>query len=245
MANTSTDNSKPRPITRPENHDVVMALLDRMPRGEVLDAACGEGALSVRLRDAGFGVRCCDIDPALMKAEGFESKQVDLNRGRIDYADSMFDYVICVNGLHRLYNIYNAVAEFHRLLKPGGTLVISIPNYTSIVRRMRFLLTGTIARNIAGQSFKQITEDPAAHFRNPLSIQQVLSTLEAHGFRLEYVTKGRTRRRAILLCPVALLVKLVAPVLYRRYRDLFRLDVVNSAAVLLGGNHVFTVATKV
>ena len=237
--------STPRPITRMENHDVVMALVDDLACGDVLDAGCGEGALSVRLRDAGFSVCCCDIDPALMKADGFELKQVDLNTGRIDYSDGSFDCIVSVNCLHRLYNIRNAVSEFRRLLRPGGTLVVSFPNYTNIFRRMRFLLTGTIAKGIARQSFKQVTGEPAAHFRNPLSIQQVLSTLEAHGFRLEHVTKGRTRRRAILLSPIALLVKLVAPVLYWRDRDLFRLDVVNSAEVLLGGNHVFTVVTKV
>ncbi len=236
--------SAPKPITRLENHDIVMALLEGVGHGDVLDAGCGEGALSVRLRNAGFTVRCCDIDPDLMKADGFEIKQVDLNTGRIDYSDGSFDCIVSVNCLHRLYNIRNAISEFHRLLRPSGTLVVSFPNYTSIVRRMRFLLTGTIAKNIARQSFKQVTVDPTAHFRNPLSIQQVLSTLEAHGFRLEHVTKGRTRRRAILLSPVAVLVKLVAPVLYWRDRDLFRLDVVNSAAVLIGGNHVFIVATK-
>ena len=181
MEPKKNNDTMPKPITRMENHNYIMTIFEGFARGEVLDVPCGEGALALRLRDKGFSVRCCDIDPALMKAKGFESKQADLNRERIDYPDSSFDYVVCVNGLHRLYNIQTAIAEFARMLKPKGRLVISIPNYSSIVRRMRFLLTGSIAKNIAKQKFKQIVENPEAHFRNPLGLPQLRATLIANG----------------------------------------------------------------
>ncbi len=129
MSEENEGGGAPNPITRLRNHDKAMAIFEQFPAGYVLDASCGEGALSVRLRDAGFTVRCCDIDLALMKAKGFENKQVDLNAGRIDYPDGSFDYVASVNGLHRLYNIENAISEFERVLKSCGRLVISIPNY--------------------------------------------------------------------------------------------------------------------
>jgi len=235
----------PRPITRRESHDKVMALIETLPRGDILDAQCGEGALAERLRDAGFRVRCCDIDPGLMKAQGLESKPVDLNTGRIEYDDGAFDYVASTNGLHRLYNIDNALQEFARVLRPAGKVIISIPNYSTIVRRMRFLLTGAVAKNIVRHEFKQVTGAPQAHFRQPLGLPRLRSALEASGFAIESITKARTQKRALWLSPIALAVKLVAPLVYRRDRALYGLDLANSPVVLLGGHHVIVIAAKV
>lgn len=236
--------ARPAPITRAESHDTVMAVFEELPRGAVLDAQCGEGALAVRLEEAGFDVRGCDIDPALLKAKGLEVREADLNLDRIDYPDGSFDHIASVNGLHRLYNIRNAISEFARLLKPGGTLVISIPNYAGIVRRMRFLLTGTVAKNIAQQEYKQVSEKPQAHFRNALTVPQVRSALVANGFTVARVLRGRMRKRAAWLAPVGLLAKLLAPIIYRKRRHAYGLDLANSAPVLFGGHHVCVVATK-
>jgi len=233
-----------KPITRRESHDKVMELIEALPRGDVLDAQCGEGALAERLRAAGFSVSCCDVDLALMKAEGFENKQVDLNTGRIDYADASFDYVTSTNGLHRLYNIDNALREFARVLRPGGQVLISIPNYSSIVRRMRFLLTGTVAKNIARHEFKQVSRAPRARFRTTLTLPRLRAALEAAGFTVTLVTKARTQKRAMWLSPIALLVKVLAPLIYRKERTTYGLDLANSPVVLLGGHHLIVVATS-
>lgn len=243
MARDATTTA-PQPIMRRAGHEKALELLAEFPPGDVLDAACGEGALSVRLRDAGFTVRCCDIDPGLMKAERFESKQVDLNTGQVDYPDASFDYVVCMNGLHRLFYIGNALAEFNRLLRPGGRLLICIPNYVSIVRRMRFLLTGTIAKNIARQTYKQTTDDPRAHVRTPLTAPQLSRALKGAGFRLDRIAKDRTQKRGMWLAPIALIVKLLAPVIYHRERDVYALDLANCGTALVGGHHLFLLASK-
>lgn len=53
----------PRPITRAENHEQILAMALRLPRGRALDAPCGEGALAARLAAEGFQVACADVDP--------------------------------------------------------------------------------------------------------------------------------------------------------------------------------------
>jgi len=233
-----------RPIARQESHNKVMELIKEFPHGDVLDAQCGQGALAERLRDAGFNVKCCDIDLDLMKATGFENRQADLNTDKIGYLDASFDYVTSTNGLHRLYNIDNAIGEFSRVIKPGGRVVISVPNYSSIVRRMRFLLTGTISKNITKQTYLQITDAPGAHFRDVLTPVRLVRTLQAHGFTVEKTVKARTQKRGIWLTPIACVVRFIAGIIYHKDRDLYGLAYANSASVLLGGYHVILVAKK-
>lgn len=240
------EHGTPRPITREETHNLAMALFEQFPRGVVLDAQCGQGALALRLINAGFTVRCCDIDLGLMKLEGVENKAVDLNVGRVDYPSESFDYIASTNGLHRLYSIENAIKEFHRLLKPGGKAVIGFPNYSSIPRRIRFLLTGSLARNIARQEYQQTIDRPEAHVRIPLTLAQLRTSLMRNGFVVKRVAVTPVRPASFLLWPLALAIKVVAfgwPTV-RRHRSALGLDMVNSFAVLAGGRHVFVVAAK-
>jgi 2-polyprenyl-3-methyl-5-hydroxy-6-metoxy-1,4-benzoquinol methylase len=236
--------SAPRPITRQSSHDKVVQIIKGFAPGDILDAQCGQGALAERLREEGFNVRCCDIDLDLMKAQGFENKQADLNTERIDYPDASFDYVTSTNGLHRLYNIDNAIGEFARVLRHGGRLVISIPNYASIVRRMRFLLTGTIAKNITQQTYLQVTNAATAHFRDVLTPVRVVNALRSHGFLIENIDKTRTQKRGLWLMPIAIIAKIIGGLLYHKERDRYGLAVANSLSILLGGHHVVFVAKK-
>ena len=233
-----------KPIVGWGSHDFIMSIFNGFRRGTVLDAPCGHGALSVRLREQGFSVSCCDIDPELMQAEGFENRKVDLNTGRIDYDDGSFDYITCVNGLHRLYNIENAVKEFSRVLKTNGRIVISIPNYTNILRRIRFLMTGIIGHNIIKSEFIQVSDAPQAHFRNPLTIQQIHFTLLKYDFHIEGLSHDNRKVRTILLYPLGILMRVLSSIVYfRRYSD-YGMNLSNALPVLLGGRHVYVVAVK-
>ncbi|MFY2655496.1 methyltransferase domain-containing protein [Achromobacter xylosoxidans] len=54
-------------------------------------------------------------------------------------ADSI-DIVVCQEGIEHLPNQLLALQEFHRVLKPGGTLVITTPNISNLVGRLANLV---------------------------------------------------------------------------------------------------------
>ena len=132
-------------LARQETHDWIGNALSGEKRGFVLDVPAGSGAFGLRLKEMGFSVSCCDINPSGFSAKGIEIKEGDLN-GSLPYSSGSFDFITCMEGLEHLENPFNAIREFQRLLKPAGKLFLSLPNYLNIERRMRFLMTGLFSR---------------------------------------------------------------------------------------------------
>jgi SAM-dependent methyltransferase len=46
--------------------------------------------------------------------------------------DQSFDSVLCINVLEHVYHYQRVVSEIHRILKPGGTLYLSVPFFFNI-----------------------------------------------------------------------------------------------------------------
>ena len=102
-----------------------------------LDAGCGTGTLARWLvRERGFSVVAIDgSEQMLLNASqepGIEYRRVDvINTG---FPQGSFDGVLCSSVLEYLSSVEAALREFWRILKPGGTLIASIPNASVRVR---------------------------------------------------------------------------------------------------------------
>ena len=93
------------------------------PPARILDAGCGEGALSARLADAGYTVTSIDADPAAVAAArsaGVPAVRADL----ASYDDEPFDAVVMLLSLHHMHPLGTALDQVTRLLRPGGTLIL-------------------------------------------------------------------------------------------------------------------------
>ena len=133
------------PFAMDKTHDKVVGMMDREPRGKVLDIPTGTGILADRLKKMGFEVSCCDINPSFFSVPDLKVEIGDLNQS-LPYADNSFDYLICLEGIEHTENPSNAIREFRRILKKGGKLFLSTPNFLNIERRLRFLFTGTFSK---------------------------------------------------------------------------------------------------
>ena len=111
----------------------------RIREGErVLDAGCGPGLVIERIAEEARGRRISitglDLSRRMMKRAHRTCKDLpnvklqiaDLN-GPLVFPDGSFDQVVCCNTLYALGDPHRAISEFHRVLKPGGALIIANP----------------------------------------------------------------------------------------------------------------------
>ena len=100
--------------------------------GELLDVACGTGLFEIKLRAHRPQLRITgiDISPQMLERarqrfDGDDSVTfLSGTAERLPVLDASFDIIACNNAFHLVQDAPAALVEFHRVLKPGGTLVI-------------------------------------------------------------------------------------------------------------------------
>jgi 2-polyprenyl-3-methyl-5-hydroxy-6-metoxy-1,4-benzoquinol methylase len=110
-----------------------------------LDAGCGAGTLARWLATRGCSVLGVDaasemVAAARSTAEN-QSDRLSFVRvttiARLALDDRSLDGVLCSSVLEYVPDPSVCLTEFARVLKPGGLLLVSVPNRNSVVRRMQ------------------------------------------------------------------------------------------------------------
>jgi 2-polyprenyl-3-methyl-5-hydroxy-6-metoxy-1,4-benzoquinol methylase len=113
---------------------MLTCLQQYVTEGAVLDAGCGTGSLVLALMEKGFKVVGLEqsIDGLrwlLQKANsaGRRVTVVQSNVESIPFRRNTFDAIMCGEVLEHLSDDATAVANFYRVLKPGGVCVVTVP----------------------------------------------------------------------------------------------------------------------
>ncbi len=121
-----------RPNAAPGVHESILSLLKTEPRGKILDMSAYEGALSQSLKQMGFDVVACDVQPEKLKFKEIPCIYYDFNSNENPFHDNSFDMIICTEVIEHLGNPRNLIKVIRRILKKDGKVIISLPNIPNI-----------------------------------------------------------------------------------------------------------------
>jgi SAM-dependent methyltransferase len=115
--------------------ELVLDLVARLPLGEgdgpvIVDVGCGTGATAAALGEFGRVVGV-DFSPLALACCGRRGL-AHVTRGRaeaIPLRDGCAEAIVATDILEHLDDDAGALAEFHRILKPGGHAVITVPAF--------------------------------------------------------------------------------------------------------------------
>jgi SAM-dependent methyltransferase len=116
--------------------------------GRYLEIGAGNGAVLLSLLDRYDELVATELSPTRARAlaacfAGHRRVHVvcgDIERDRLDYPDGHFATVALCDVIEHLLDPIAALKELHRLLRPGGRLLIATPNIAKWTRRVKLAL---------------------------------------------------------------------------------------------------------
>ncbi|MBO8161963.1 MAG: glycosyltransferase [Thermosipho sp. (in: Bacteria)] len=128
--------------TRPKNLEelVILTQVALLCKGNVLEIGCGSGDLSIFTALNGATVFGIDSDPIAIEIARNKAAEYGLNNvffdlgeeEKINLPDDSFDTVVLAELLENVNAPLAILTEARRLCKPGGRIIISVPNGYSI-----------------------------------------------------------------------------------------------------------------
>lgn len=110
---------------------------------KLLDAGCGQGHFLQRVRERGwqlFGVEMVESNVAAARNRLPEATIEVGDLTKLPFADGTFDVVVCTEVIEHVPQYQAALSELKRVLKPGGSLILTFPNEPMcMVMRAAFL----------------------------------------------------------------------------------------------------------
>lgn len=204
--------------TSKNTHNVVARLLfDGERNMRVLDIPSGAGAFTKRLLDKGVEVHSADIEN-IMQVKNPNFRVADMNQ-RLPYDDGFFDAVVCIDGIEHLEQPFYFIRESHRVLKPGGCVLISTPNINSIRSRWRWFWTSH--HNNGKLPLNEFKRSPLHHI-NLMSYQRLRYILHSSGLQISAITINRVKLISwwyVIFIPFAYLF---TAFVYRSEKDLLQ-----------------------
>ncbi len=161
----------------------VLKLLPEGTGKSILDLASGPGIMIKGLRAKGYRVTCVDAAPGMIeiaKKEAGNDPQVTCEVGdayALRFADGSFDFVTAMGLIEYIREEPRYLKEMHRILKQGGSFIVTYPNLWSPWRLWNRLLRA-VAR-----PFRTVKIDPLLH--REYTKNSAAKLLEENGFTIE------------------------------------------------------------
>jgi SAM-dependent methyltransferase len=147
------------------------------PGARCLDVGCGDGTTAGPwLLQRGCRYVGVDVsETAVQRAAGLglDARLVD-DASSLPFDDASFDAALAVEVLEHLFAPHLAAGEILRVLRPGGVLIVTVPNVAYWRRRLDLAVFGRWNPFGDDLSVEQPWRDPHIRFFNPWSLRRML-----------------------------------------------------------------------
>ena len=232
---------------------------ERIKGMKIIDFPAGNGVTSRIIKEIGGEPFPFDLFPEYFKVEGITCKKTSVLEG-LPVKNKFADMLICQEGIEHFSDQLNALREFNRVLKKGGTLLITTPNYSNIRAKLSYLLSeserfgSTMPPNELDSIWmsKQETSDEIYYGHVFLiGIQKLRLFARLAGFKIKKLHHTKAKSTSVILLPFFYpFILFINWISYRKnlrkkkthtgkikksvYNELFRLSV--NAKILISGN---------
>jgi SAM-dependent methyltransferase len=176
----------------------------------VVDSPAGNGVSSRILADLGATPMPFDLFPEYFTEAGMTCRRAEISEG-IPLEDQSVDHVLCQEGIEHFADQLQALREFNRIILPGGSLILTTPNYSNLRARLSYLLMESEKFNSAmppneldsiWMSDQSIT--PEVYFGHIflIGIQKLRVLARLAGFRIRHIEFTRAKKTCVVLFPL-------------------------------------------
>ncbi len=142
----------------------------------ILDVGCGRGFVGDFVRERG-GVYV-GADFVASRPGG---PDVLADGARLPFTDASFDGVFCIDAFEHFPEAEAAAREFHRVLRPGGFVFLSVPNYSNVAGLVKWWCERT--GRYAPDTWAPFRHWQAQEYERPLTGRFVAKLFRGAGFQ--------------------------------------------------------------
>lgn len=163
---------------------------------KVLEVGCGNGYVLSRYAQHGADVFGVDITPTAVQLCKQRFAHMNLpgtfqeaDAEKLPFADATFDCVCSMGVLHHVPDTPRAVAEIHRVLKPGGRLIVMFYHRNSALYHVNYRLKSWLGGKPMNVLLNEYdgTGNPKGEAYTKAELRQLLSSFEELQMRVRFL----------------------------------------------------------
>lgn len=124
----------------------------------------------------------------------------------LPFDDGTFDYVLSLEGIEHISGQESVIQQYRRIMKPGGTLILSTPNILCLRSRMAAAYTGSRTLRTLVDEYGTMGESVGErkYYGHAFLVNyfQLRFMLHNNGFRIRTLLKSQYSATSLLLAPL-------------------------------------------